>query len=352
MKLFFLFLFVLLFPILAFSQVDSIQTDEAFFRMKSENDMWATHKTFDRYFTNGLRLQYQPTQRVFKGSPLKKLFIPLRNTNFQDIKVGFIADTRMYTPEDLTVQVPNPGDRPYAGTLSLGMYGVSNNFETATRITTEYQFGVLGPLAGQKEIQVKWHKFVRKTNFAQSDIPLGWDSQIQNTPIINLHTEYERNIFSPARNMETVGGFEFNFGTLTNYIGFNTQVRLGLFNDYFYNLSGLKTRNKAINTPKRKSYYAENINRNFQIYVFAKPSVRFTLYNSLLEGSPVRYNSSNYTLSSDDINHLHYSVEFGGAIAYKRFLLLYSQQGQSAEFKTAKYTKWGGFTFIVNLGRR
>ncbi len=352
MKNLFFSLSLFLLPFLALCQTDSIKTDHTYFRIKSENDAWATHNVSDRYFSNGFRLEYQPKQHIFNGRGFKKIFVTLPQKKYQKTKVGFVADIRMYTPEDLTPVVPNPGDRPYAGTLTGGLYGVSNDFETATRVTTEYQVGILGPSAGQKTIQTKWHEYLRKKNIRNPNIPMGWDSQIQNTLAINIRCEYEKNVFSPVKNIETISGFELNIGTITNYVALNTQVRLGLFNDYFYNSSGLKMREKGIIAPNRKTYYTENINRDFQVYFFAKPSIRFTLYNSLLEGSPLQNDKSNYVIPSDDLNRLYYNIEFGYALAFRRFSLMYSQQVRSPEFKTAKFSKWGAITLIVGMRGR
>jgi hypothetical protein len=68
----------------------------------------------------------------------------------------------MYTPEDLSRQEIIIGDRPYAGLAMLALSGVSNDFATGQRITTEYGIGVMGPAARQEQVQTEFHQWLVK----------------------------------------------------------------------------------------------------------------------------------------------------------------------------------------------
>jgi hypothetical protein len=48
-------------PVL-FSQTDSISTDHSYLRIKVENDFFALGNWSDRYFSNGIRIEYQTPQ--------------------------------------------------------------------------------------------------------------------------------------------------------------------------------------------------------------------------------------------------------------------------------------------------
>lgn len=330
-----------------------VKTDNYYIRLKTENDFWITDSKSDRYFSNGMRLEFQMPQTWFSNRWLRKGFISLPTKKYQKTKIFALAEMRMYTPENLEVKTPIIGDRPYAGTLTFGLGGVSTDFVKGERVTTEYQIGVIGPAAKQKEVQIAWHNYYKRHN-PKVVIPEGWDNQIANLPALNVRVEYEKNIFSPVRNIETISGFEMNFGTVTNYIGLNNQFRLGLFNDYFFNSSGLKMRNKFVNGqafPTRKTFYSENINRDFQAYFFVKSSFRFALHNTLLQGGFFENQNNVYTIPSDALRRLYLNGEFGFAMAFKKFALIYTQLFRSPEFVTAKQSRWGALTIVVGLGR-
>jgi hypothetical protein len=354
-SLFFSFLFFLnnLFSQDSLAIMDNLaKTDHSYLRIKTENDFWTTHGKSDRYFSNGIRIEYQMPQSWFKKARLKKIFITLPNKDYKKSKIIALGEMRMYTPEDLSATEPLIGDRPYAGLLTFGLGGVSNDFDSGQRITTEYQVGVVGPSAGQEYVQTSWHRFTKK-RAPSVVIPEGWDNQISDFPALNIRTEYEKNIFSPVKNIETIGGFEINFGSVTNYISLNNQIRLGLFNDYFFNASGLKMRNKYVDgeaLPCRKNFFAQNINRNIQAYFFVKTSFRFTLYNSLLQGGPLNSGSNIYVIPNDALKRFYFNGEFGYCFAYKRFSVMYTQMFRSPEFITAKQSKWGTLTLLFGLG--
>lgn len=339
-----------LFSLVLSAQTDS--TDHSYLRMKIENDFLSLGNWSDRYFTNGLRIEYQSPER-WKLKGLKKLYPLLPGKSSKKLKLSAIFQMSMFTPLDITKTEIQYGDRPYAGLAYFALGGISNDFPTGSRLTTEYGIGMIGPATRQGQLQKSWHQWLIDHGRKTEILPNGWHNQIANALAINIRTEYERILFSPVENIETIGGFEVNFGTITNYVGLNANLRVGKFNDYFYNSSGLKMRNKSPSFekfPARRPFYPNNINRKWQYYFFAKPSFRFALNNSLLQGGLFAFSKNPYTVPSDQLNRFYVNVEFGYGLVFNRTGLLFLQQFRSKEFITAQSTTWGTIYLMFGFG--
>ena len=251
---------------------------------------------------------------------------------------------KMFTPEDITITKIDSTDRPYAGWQYIGLGGTSNRFSTAERLTAKYTIGVIGSAAGQEKVQTLVHELRGRP------IPQGWDNQIVNDLALNIYYLYEKRIFYPTSRLETLGLVEINAGTVSNYIGIGEQTRLGRFNDFFYNSSGLKMKTKQCDAEDlQKIIYPENLNRNFQLYFFARASFRFALDNSTLEGDFFSYKKSPYVLTSDQIQRFYLNAQFGLAPVYGRFGITFSQFYRSTEFIGGNPTHWGAIKFIIGL---
>ncbi len=337
------------------AQTDSISTDHSYLRVKIENDFFTLNNWTDRYFSNGLRLDYQTPQSWRRLNRLRKLFPLLPEKTTKKIKLSFFGQMLMFTPQDLSRSDVIVGDRPYAGLLSLGMSGISSDFSSGTRLTTDYSIGLIGPAAGQAGVQ-NWvhHQMIETFGAKKTVVPRGWGNQIRNDVALNVRTEFERILFAPVQNIEAIGGFEVNFGTVTNYVALNANLRVGKFNDFFFNSSGLKMRDKVPDFLKfgsKRPFFPANINRKWQVYFFAKPSFRFALNNSLLQGGIFNRKTSPYLIPADQLNRFYVNVEFGYGIVRNRFGVLYLQQFRSPEFQTAYATTWGTVYFFVGMGR-
>lgn len=332
------------------AQSDS--SDHAYLRIKQENDFFSLGNWTDRYFTNGTRIEFQPLES-WKANGLRKLFPVLPGKSYKKIKLNTIFQMSMFTPTDLASKEIVVNDRPYAGLAYLGIGGISNDFQSGSRLTTEYALGMIGPITQQGSLQRQWHQWLINHGRVTEILPQGWNNQLANAIAVNVRTEYERMIFAPAQSIETIGGFEVNFGSISNFIALNANIRIGKFNDYFYNSSGLKMRNKSVNAEKMtRPYFPNNINRNWQYYFYAKPSFRFELNNSLLQGGLFEFSKSPYTLNSDLLSRFYVNVEFGYGLVYKRTGLLYLQQFRSKEFTSGNPSTWGTVYLMFGFGGR
>ena len=337
------------------STCDEVCNDKSqYIRIYSENDFWKLRGTTDRYFTNGIKIDYfflPPGTKaglldyIFFNLPFKRNGKPnaTRNNNFA-ISFGM----NQYTPADLSNPGVDSSDRPYAGWMFGAIKCISNDFGTAERLSTEYSFGVIGPSAHQKYVQTKWH------DIFDFEEPGGWDNQIQNDFALNVNVVYEKGVVNPIGNMEWIANIEANVGTVTNYFGIGSTFRLGIFNDYFLNEFGLRQGENKIKRYKectdkknRTTFYEKNLDRKFQFYTFIKPSFRAIVDNSLLQGGIWSYKRSPYILTADRIKRFYANAEFGLCLIYKGIGLTFSQLFRTAEFEGAKISHWGAITLTI-----
>jgi hypothetical protein len=144
----------------------------------------------DSNFTNGWSLQYHTKRYAnWKETKQPKLmqwvgehFPSLDHAN-AIVRNGHGIGQNMITPGDLTIATPQEGDLPYAGTLTYTLNWQSFNRTSARNL--QVSLGVLGPESMAKEFQ----------EFVHNDIglghdPLGWDTQRETEPILNLGYEY------------------------------------------------------------------------------------------------------------------------------------------------------------------
>jgi hypothetical protein len=94
--------------------------------------------------------------------------------------------TEMYTPTDILSPEPPPGDHPYAGVIYLDSSLFSMSRVASHQFTL--RLGLVGPATGAEDVQ-KWiHEII------DSPIPQGWDTQLENEPIVNLFYNYNRRL--------------------------------------------------------------------------------------------------------------------------------------------------------------
>jgi len=145
-----------------------------------ENDLFGGT---DRNYTNGLQISWLsakndlPPAVDWMTDRLSFLAKP-----GADWRYGFVAGQTMYTPNDITVATPQPGERPYAGWL---FGGLSLTADSGDRLDTiELHAGVIGPASGAEFVQRNWHAQIGSPD------PKGWDHQLANEP--GLMLVYER----------------------------------------------------------------------------------------------------------------------------------------------------------------
>jgi hypothetical protein len=208
----------------------------------------------------------------------------------------------MYTPEDITRREPKEGDRPYAGITYFSVGFQSRN--THVMDTWEFTLGTVGPHSYAYKVQKSVHRW---TN---SYYPKGWDSQIEDEPILNISRDRKWRLYTSrsARGM----GFDFiphAGGCAGNaYTGINGggQVRYGLNlpNDFgTFLIRPCSDTNAPID---EKDPRFKPLSESFGIHLFAGLDVRWCIWNITLDGNSFR--------TSDHVDKRPIVADFAGGL--------------------------------------
>lgn len=279
----------------------------------------------DRYYTNGLRLDYFYTKEKKAKFPSSLLLTISNENNIY----GWGLAQFMFTPKHIDVKEIQYDDRPYAGALYAIHSLQSIDKVEHIKITTELYMGVIGPLSLTEQSQTWIHELIDYTK------PQGWDTQIPNDILLNYNINIEKQLLNPSKRVLLVGFIETFSGTLYNAAGFGFMLRIGKFNNYFEDYS----------SPKSKK-------NKFQLYVFMKPNARVVLSNSLLQGGLIYQLSGKndaYTLGKDQIERLNVLYDVGINMEFPGFSLLLSQKLRSAEFEGQYVQEVGNITMRFKL---
>lgn len=280
----------------------------------------------DRYFTNGIRVDYyyiKQTKPKFPSSFLLKI------SETDNLYSWGIAQF-MFTPKHIDLSEVQINDRPYAGALYAIHKLQSVNQEKDIKLTTELFIGVIGSLSFAKESQTLLHEIINYTK------PEGWDNQIPNDFILNYNISIEKQILNPSQNLSLSGWIETFSGTLYNAAGIGFLLKVGKFNNYFEDTFQLQV------NPKNK----------FELNVFMQPVARIVLSNALLEGGLIyklRAKNDSYTLSKDEIERLTFLYNVGINIRIQKLSVSISQKLWSAEFKGQYVQEVGNITLKIKI---
>lgn len=237
-----------------------------------ENDIFGDE---DRDYTNGLRLDY-----ISKRNDLPAVGRFARNnlgwlTDADDWYMTYAIGQNIFTPSDISLSNPPPGERPYAGFL-YGAIGIAADSGDALDVIG-LEIGMVGPSSLAEETQKLVHNVVGVTE------PEGWDTQLQDEPAFRLLYErkyqFERDIPLPVLDLSAdfAPHFNMSLGTVDTSFGIGGAVRLGqdLADDY-----GPPRVRPAVSSP---GFFRDQ--DGFSWYVFAGVEGRFVLRNLFIEGN-------------------------------------------------------------------
>lgn len=290
-----------------------------------ENDLFVFKgDATDRYYTNGVRIDYffQKQKRKFPSSLLLKISDD-RNV------YGWGLAQDMFTPSRIDVPTVQYNDRPYAGALfaihSLSSYDYSKKI----KVTSELYLGVMGPLSLAEETQIWVHSVFNYTK------PEGWKNQIPNDIIINYNLQLEKEMVYVPEKLFVTSTIETFTGTLYNAMGAGFIVRLGRVNNFFEQKPG----NALV---KKKA----------QVYVFLKPTVRAIYYNALLQGgiiTNIKKSQEGYILNKDQIERINVFTEAGIVYERPKINFMLKQKMRTAPIKGGNALEVGNLSIGFKL---
>jgi hypothetical protein len=185
---------------------------------------------------------------------------------------GYKAGHLIYTPDNIRASEPLPDQHPYAGIVFADTSWAIQQRDRLDVFTLE--IGAVGPVALAQEIQEFTHNITRSTD------PRGWDNQIGNEPLLNLHYDLQYRIDSfelGGRNADVIGHMNVSAGNRLTHLSGGAQFRWG---------SGLDT---GFGPPRVRpaltgsSYFTPTDRGSW--YIFAGGDIRAVAHNMVLDNS-------------------------------------------------------------------
>jgi len=175
----------------------------------------------DNAFTNGMNLQkhsalVEDIDEFPGGGSLARGLLPDRDGLLY--RRGWVFGQNMVTPDDLLDPDIILDDVPYLGLLAWSTSGIAFNDRELTGY--ELLFGVTGEASLADQFQTEVHKAI------DSDVPMGWDHQIDDEPIINFYYMKKRKLW---RRPHFDGAFSFDVavGNFTTLVDVGLEMRFG-----------------------------------------------------------------------------------------------------------------------------
>lgn len=162
-----------------------------------ENDLFSSDGQ-DRNYSSGLKIAYLTSPNTEPGWARSLADLLPGYADRLDTRFEFELGQSMYTPRDLTLVVPDPNDRPYAGLLYASVGLISWTKENVLD-QAQIVVGVVGP-ASQAGATQQW----LHDNLSGAIQPKGWDSQIPNQLVgeLRLHRSHRIEGFGSADGFE------------------------------------------------------------------------------------------------------------------------------------------------------
>lgn len=280
------------------------------FSMFYGNDFTAQ---MDKYFTNGFAFEY--VHPNLSKSPFNINFFKKSNQieTYHSVRLIYDVFTPDFHKELLT-------DRPFSAYVLVGSKHQYLNPLSKLRVTSEFQFGIIGKAAGAGVFQNGIHKLM-----PGADRVIGWETQIKNDVAFNykfkLEKQFFRNEFS-----ELIGGATSYLGSPYTKAEVSTILRIGLMEDYF----------NRMNTDSDK---------NWQLFLFGEVKGSYVLHNATIQGGLL--NSFN-TYVRSDLSPFVMDIQIGIGSVYKKYGLNFGQHFLTNEFDAGDSHSWGYFSFYIN----
>lgn len=282
---------VLIFILICISYQDVIAQSKSI-EFQTDNDVYTFKSTRDEYYTNGFYFRYRHIVNNKK-----------RDEKSAKLIHSYHLNQRIFTSDTITRNDLSKLDRPYAGQLSASFskeYYYPNN----SYLLAKLELGWMGPSLKTKEFQHYWHGVIGLYK------PRGWNSEINDTPIINLYGSYAKSLVEKEK-FELISESRLALGTAFNYANQAILFRYG------------KKRTLATTSLYGGNLNEPNSDKKLQeFYFLISPSTEYVFYNSTIDGnfigtpSVLTFNSINWVFINRiglilswkkfDLNVIHY----------------------------------------------
>ena len=283
-----------------------------------ENDLITFNNT-DHYYTNGISFRLQAPGLLMTS--LNKAMIPYFHE--ADFSYELRLASEIYTPTDTRIAPALKNDRPYASNIYLGFSKNIMDRMRKLRLRSEMQIGYLGPHSPGASIQ----KLVHET-FPTNDEPVGWETQLKTDLILNYSVELQKAL-NHTPNSVVSYTVKTEAGTYADNVSSGFSWVAGKLANNSYDLNLAKHRNIAC------SFYANT-------------SVKYVVYNALLQGGMINRDNV-FVLKYSEIAHFVCSANAGAKFTYKDTGIELGQHFLSPEYKGGLWHKWGSISLLFKL---
>lgn len=295
----YILLFLNLLP--TFLTAQSNYKSEAGFR--SDNDAYLATRQ-DRYYTNGLFLQYRHAalDSGFSVALAKKIY---------ELEIG----QKMYNSRSGRGSDIDLIDRPFAGYLYAGG-GISWLYKNERVLKANVQAGIVGPAALGETAQ----KFLHHT-FGFYEIS-GWEYQIKNEFQVNTSVNYTSLIGrDPQNKADVLLNTYANAGTTFTGAGVGATIRIGEINSLF---------NSAITNSRISNSLTDTV-PHAEFFFFAQPMLHVIGYDATVSGGLFREDKGPVIFETKPVV---FSQELGFAYAADKWSFNFSVIFKTKEIKS------------------
>jgi lipid A 3-O-deacylase len=254
----FVLLFALL-PLKSHAQADSTRVSTV--RLMGYSFANDAFLRTDYYYTQGMTLLL--VSPALQHSPVNRILGPVPAGSILHHGVQLHYDG--FTPLRIQDAFIRRGDRPYASYIYADLLRVATHPARRLRVTTALNVGILGPAAGAKGFQTKFHELLG------APTPRGWDYQVQSDVVLGYEAKVEKQLLALGQVAELNGAASASLGTLQTYAAAGTTLRVGLRQPTFGSL-GVANRENRLGR------------RRVQAYGEAQVEGRLVGYNATLQG--------------------------------------------------------------------
>lgn len=281
-------------------------------------------------YTNGIYFSYG--QRNDPGEEITKapmLTLPLAWMVSDDPTYAYKLHSigqAMVTPEDITKEIPDPQDAPYAGLLYLRSTYVAVQDDFADHVAT--LVGVVGPSSRAEEVQRWVHKVVG------SDKPRGWDYQLKDEFVWQLQrTAVWRFSTSDSSPFDAVLLADLAGGNLETSGGGGLFLRAG--NSLARSYSTMGFLSSRVSTP---------ISASEGWYVYLGGMGHYVHNQILVDGNEFGRSASK------GLEHYQYSLMTGFTYTWERASICFSYQSDTEPNKSQTARKnFGAITLALQI---
>lgn len=307
------------------SPAQEINTSPACMNICSDNYI---RLTVDNDYFTGSDDQYSEGVGFEMVMPwIKKLPVSvlLLHPRFADQRYGLAIEQAGYTPYDLQNEGMPVNDRPFAATLYLKSFVISNDPVGRQRTYSALSTGIIGPDAVGAQLQENVHVITNNT------WPPGWRYQLHNNLLLNYEAGYEKELYAYPGHLGFSVACHGRAGTFSDLAGAGFRLMAGRFQSPFVN--------------------ERMPGSSIQAYLFENPEISFVAYDATLQGGAFDGRSP-YVLTASEVSRVVLENQAGAVFCANNVYLEYSEHFASARFSGGPQHLYGSIRLGIALDQR